>query len=146
MGFQQYLCCWETVLLYCDFFFFFSTFHLLLSTQGVGQQGRRDVTLSIIYSRGLTLDLNLCEHMLASRIAGFEALFSSVRPSNPESWAWVDSSCLEYFLYLCYSLFHKCLCPVLRWEDWAMMSCHLSASEIPQSCAIWENLGSHNKP
>lgn len=66
-------------------FFFFSTFHLLLSTQGVGQQGRRDVTLSIIYSRGLTLDLNLCEHMLASRIAGFEALFSSVHPSNPES-------------------------------------------------------------
>lgn len=57
VGFQQYLCCcWETVLLCCDGFFF-SNFHLLLSAQGVGQQGRRDVTLSKIYSGGLALDM-----------------------------------------------------------------------------------------
>lgn len=61
------LLCWDV--------FSFFNFHPLLSTQGVGQQGRKNVTLSRMYSVGLALDLALCEHMLACKIAGSEALF-----------------------------------------------------------------------
>lgn len=153
VGFQQYFCCWGTVLLCCDVSFliftrfspqrelssraremllypeiYSGTIHILYVTSGPGIYSG---TLSRIYSR-------------------IWSTFPSVHPSHSESWAWIDSSCLEYFLYLCYSLCHKYLCPVLRWEVWARISCHLSASQIRplravQCGKIWALITKHNK-
>lgn len=138
VGFQQYLCCWETVFYCVVMFFFFSNFHLLLSTQGVGQQGRRDVTLSRIYSGGLALDLTLCEHTLACRVAGSEALF-------PLFVLQILRAELELILHA-WNIFFTCVIPysssicTLSWDEkfelWWAVIFQLHRSDLSELCNV----------
>lgn len=142
VGFQQCLCCWETVLLCWDGFFFFN-FHLLLSTQEVGQKRRRGVTLSRIYSGNLALDLIFCEPAEQQDLKHIFPLSFKFRELSL-SWFFMLGIFPLLVLFLIPQVFVAC--PEMRSLSYDELSSFSFTDQTSQSCVMWENLGSHNKP